>query len=315
MKMHHCIADGIATMHMFAGLSDEGEVPNYATEIRAAHDSNTDTHHRFKLSLNPSDWVNGMWNLAASATSSAALVLEGAVEVTSGLVRSSATSSLNGPVSSMRRISSAQVMLSDVMKICDAFGVTVNDVALAAITDSYRAALIRRGERPRRNSLRTLVPVSIRTNGAIDVIDNRVSLMLPFLPVDKEDPQEQLRVVHRRLSRAKSSGQREAGSAFLSAANMIPFPVTAWAVRALTRLPQRGVSALATNVPGPRHRMRIMGQAVLRVVPIPPIALQLRTGIAILSYADELIFGSRVISTPRQTLTSLHGVSRRVWLG
>ena len=30
---------------------------------------------------------------------------------------------------------------------------------------------------------------------------------------------------------------------------------------------------------------------VVRVVPIPPIALQLRTGIAILSYADELVFG------------------------
>jgi len=29
----------------------------------------------------------------------------------------------------------------------------------------------------------------------------------------------------------------------------------------------------------------------LRVLPIPPIALQLRTGIAIVSYADELVFG------------------------
>jgi diacylglycerol O-acyltransferase len=34
-----------------------------------------------------------------------------------------------------------------------------------------------------------------------------------------------------------------------------------------------------------------MGREVVRVLPIPPIALQLRTGIAILSYADELIFG------------------------
>jgi diacylglycerol O-acyltransferase / wax synthase len=59
----------------------------------------------------------------------------------------------------------------------------------------------------------------------------------------------------------------------------------------LTRLPQRGVVALATNVPGPRHRMRIMGREVLRVLPVPPIALQLRTGIAIVSYADELVFG------------------------
>ena len=71
----------------------------------------------------------------------------------------------------MRRFSSASVRLADVGKVCDAFGVTINDVALAAITDSYRAALVRRGEQPRRNSLRTLVPVSIRSNDAANVAD------------------------------------------------------------------------------------------------------------------------------------------------
>ncbi|MCV4608021.1 WSD1 family O-acyltransferase, partial [Escherichia coli] len=38
-------------------------------------------------------------------------------------------------------------------------------------------------------------------------------------------------------------------------------------------------------------RMTILGREVLHVLPIPPIALQLRTGVAILSYADELVFG------------------------
>jgi diacylglycerol O-acyltransferase len=175
--------------------------------------------------------------------------------------------------------------------VAETSGVTVNDVALAAITDSFRAALVRRGEQPRRNSLRTLVPVSIRSNDAQDATDNRVSVMLPFLPVDKEDPAEQLQAVHRRLTRAKSSGQRQAGGIFVAAVNVIPFPLTAWAVRALTRLPQRGVVTLATNVPGPRQRLRIVGREVVRVLPIPPIALQLRTGIAIVSYADELVFG------------------------
>lgn len=291
MKIHHCIADGIATMHIFSGLGDEGEGANYATEIRAARSVQDKPAKMPKISLNPVDWVGGMWNLTTTASSAARLAFEGALEVANGLLRPSATSSLNGPVSTMRRFSSARVSLHDVTKIREAFGVTINDVALTAITDSFRAALVRRGEQPRRNSLRTLVPVSIRANDAAGVTDNRVSLMLPFLPVDKEDPEEQLRAVHRRLSRAKASGQREAGSVFLAAASVVPFPLTAWAVRALTSLPQRGVVTVATNVPGPRQRMRIMGREVLRVVPIPPIALQLRTGIAILSYADELVFG------------------------
>ena len=34
-----------------------------------------------------------------------------------------------------------------------------------------------------------------------------------------------------------------------------------------------------------------MGREVVRMFPIPPIALQLRTGIAIVSYADDLVFG------------------------
>jgi diacylglycerol O-acyltransferase / wax synthase len=175
--------------------------------------------------------------------------------------------------------------------VCRSFDVTINDVALAAITDSFRAAMIRRGERPRPNSIRTLVPVSVRSNDAADKTDNRVSLMLPYLPVDKASPVAQLREVHRRLAKAKTSGQRQAGSAFVSAADVVPFPVAAWAVRGLMRLPQRSVVTVTTNVPGPRQRMRVMGREVLRLLPIPPIALQLRTAVAILSYADQLGFG------------------------
>jgi diacylglycerol O-acyltransferase len=294
MKIHHCIADGIATMHMVAGLSDGGEGDTFATEIRAANEPTGKPFRLPPVSLNPLDWANGMWRLAAGATNAAALAVEGAIEIAGGLLRPAPPSSLAGPVTAMRRYSAAHVSLADVTAISQKFGVTLNDVALAAITDSYRAALVRRGEQPRRNSLRTLVPVSIRSDEAVDVTDNRVSVMLPFLPVEKDDPAEQLQAVHRRLARTKASGQRQAGGIFVAAVNLIPFPLTAWAVRALTHLPQRGVVTLATNVPGPRQRMRIMGREVLRVLPIPPIALQLRTGFAIVSYADELVFGITV---------------------
>jgi diacylglycerol O-acyltransferase len=290
MKIHHCIADGITTMHLLSGLSDSGDGDTFATDIRAANQQSKKGSRIPTLSRNPLNWASGIWRLAAGATSAAVTAVEGAAEVTGALLRPAATSSLNGPVTSMRRYAAATVRLRDVQEIRDSSEVTINDVALTAITDSYRAALIRRGERPRRNSLRTLVPVSVRSNDVVN-LDNRVSLMLPCLPVDREDPAEQLEVVHRRLTRAKASGQREAGSMVLAATNLLPFPVMAWAVRALTRLPQRGVVTLATNVPGPRHRMHVMGREVVRMLPIPPIAIRLRTGVAIVSYADELIFG------------------------
>lgn len=292
LKIHHCMADGIATMHMFAGLSDGGEGDTFATKIRAANEPPDKPPFRLpSVSLNPLDWASGAWHLATTATSAAALAVQGAVEITDGLLNPAAETSLNGPVTTMRRYSAARVSLADVTQICHEFGVTLNDVALAAITHSFRAALVRRGEEPRRNSLRTLVPVSIRSNDALNVADNRVSLMLPCLPVEEEDPVEQLQVVHRRLTKSKGSGQRQAGGMIVAAMNLVPFPLTAWMIRALTRLPQRGVVTVATNVPGPRQRMRVTGREVIHMLPIPPIALQLRTGVAIVSYADELAFG------------------------
>ncbi|MGZ5390560.1 MAG: WS/DGAT/MGAT family O-acyltransferase [Mycobacterium sp.] len=291
LKIHHSIADGIAAMHMLAGLSDTGDGETFATEIRAARAAPTKPTGMPNITLNPLKWATGMWQLAAGVTSTAATTIEGAIAVASGILRPAAESSLVGPVTTMRRFCAARVSLQDVMKVKQTFDVTLNDVALAAITASFRAALVRRGKEPRRNSLRTLVPVSVRSNDAVGVADNRVSVMLPFLPVDRDDPLDRLRTVSRRLTRAKSSGQREAGSVFLAAVNLMPFSLTSRAVRVLTRMPQRGVVTLATNVPGPRQRMQIMGREVLRVFPISPIALQLRTGIAIVSYADELVFG------------------------
>ncbi|HEU4362926.1 MAG TPA: WS/DGAT domain-containing protein, partial [Mycobacterium sp.] len=198
---------------------------------------------------------------------------------------------LNGKMTAMRRFSAARVSLDDVRQVCDAFDVTVNDVALAALTEGYRDMLVRRGERPLPESLRALVPVSIRTTDALDKTDNRVSVMLPYLPVEEENPLLRLRMVHSRLTRTKSTGQRQAGSAFVSAANHLPFALTAWAVRLLTRLPQHGVTTLTTNVPGPSEALHVMGRKVIGVLPVPPIALQLRSGVAMLSYADHLYFG------------------------
>src|SRR5262249_54314704 len=54
---------------------------------------------------------------------------------------------------------------------------------------------------------------------------------------------------------------------------------------------QRGVVTVATNVPGPRRPLKVLGRKVIGVFPVPPIAMQLRTGVAMLSYADDLFFG------------------------
>lgn len=308
MKLHHCIADGIATMHMLAGLSDSSNGDTYATEIRAATDPVRRGFWMPALSADPRQWAASIWHASTAVAGSARRALGGTVEIVGGLMRPAPTS-LVGPVTASRRYSAAEVSLDEVALVCRTFDVTINDVALAAITDAFRGVLIGRGEKPKRNSLRTLVPVSVRSTDDIGKADNRVSLMLPYLPVEKSDPEDQLRTVHSRLTRAKGSGQRQAGQFLISAANIIPFPLTAWAVRAATRLPQRGVVTVATNVPGPRTKMHIMGRKVVRMFPIPPIALGLRTGIAIVSYDDKLVFG---ITGDYDTAPDINDIARGI---
>lgn len=290
MKVHHCIADGIATMHLLAGLSDGGEGETYADAIRAAHQGARRGLPLPTPTLNPMRWMRAGWNTASVLAATTAVTVEGLVTIVGSLVRDS-KSSLNGPVTTLRRYSAVQVPLAQVASVCQAFDVTLNDVALAAITDSFRATLTRRGEQPRHDSLRTLVPVSVRSPDAGDRLDNRVSVMLPYLPVDEPDRVEQLRIVHRRLDRAKAGGQRQAGTAAVSAVKLVPFALASRVIRVLTSLSQRGVVTLATNVPGPQHRLQMMGHDVVRMLPVPPMALRLRTAVAILSYGDDLVFG------------------------
>ncbi len=291
MKVHHCIADGIATAHMFAGLSDDGIPRSFADHIRAAARPETPALRRTMPSLNPVAWMSDLWSTSAALATNITQGIRGAAELAAGLMHPCAGSSLNGPITSLRRYSAARVSLADIRQVCQTFDVTINDVALAALTESYRALLTRRGEQPLPDSLRTLVPVSMRSAAASGKTDNRVSVMLPYLPVEEKNPVQRLRVVHSRLSKTKATGQRQAGNAFVSMANAIPFALTAPVIRLLTRLPQRAVATLATNVPGPAEPLKIMGRTAIAVMPIPPIVMRLRTGVAILSYADDLFLG------------------------
>ncbi|ASL15171.1 WS/DGAT/MGAT family O-acyltransferase [Mycobacterium intracellulare] len=290
-KIHHCIADGIAATQLMAKFGDDDTSDSFVTKIYAAQQAARQAPGLHEPSLNPFHWVGEVGRSVIGAATAAEHVAVGAVELAASLLRPAPESSLNGPVTTMRRYSAARVRLADMQKISEEFGVTLNDVALAAITGGYRAILLERGERPGPSSLRTLIPVSVRPVEKFSVADNRVSAMLPLLPVDEEDPVQQLRLVHERLTHAKASGQSEGGSAVVSAVKRVPFALSAWTVRLLMRLPQRAVVALATNVPGPRGQQTLMGRRVLEVLPIPPIALQLRTGIAMLTYADQFVFG------------------------
>src|SRR5215213_4339817 len=148
MKIHHCIADGVAATHMLARLCDDGGGATFASEIRAAHPPARTGLRLPAITLNPIDWIAGTLRTSLGVTTAAAHALQGAAELAGGLLRPGAATSLTGPVTNMRRYATVEVSREDVARICDRFDVTINDVALAAITDSFRTMLIRRGEEP-----------------------------------------------------------------------------------------------------------------------------------------------------------------------
>lgn len=315
MKIHHCIADGIATSQMLAKLADDADdSETFAGNIRAAKETDRVGEGLHWPSANPLRWAGDLWHVTTAVAGAVEHAVVGAAELTAGVLAGAPESSLNGPISGMRRFTAARVELAELAEVRLAFDVTLNDVALAAITGSYRSMLLDRGEIPGSDALRTLVPVSVRATDDLDVPDNRVSAMLPLLPVDEADPVKRLAMVHERLTKVKSSGQREGGTALFAAAANIPYPLSAWTIRVLTRIPQSSVTALATNVPGPRSRQHVMGREVLEILPIPPIALHLRTGIAMLSYADQFVFGITADFDSAPDIDALAaGIEDEVW--
>ncbi|MVU78322.1 wax ester/triacylglycerol synthase family O-acyltransferase [Nocardia sp. ET3-3] len=282
VKAHHSLVDGISGVSLFESLCDAHEVAQPPAGERA------DGAARPK---NWFDWAVTGLRLPIDVPRYALGMARSLAPVAAALVSAPTASSLNGPIGRQRRYVIARASLAEIREIGRGFDATVNDVVLAAVTSAYRAVLLGRGEDPTGNSVRILVPVSMRAADAKKAFDNRVSAVLSLLPLHLEDPVERLRTIHERMLRHKSSGAAQSEKSLLALAGRVPFAPVAWSLRLWTRLPQRGVTAVATNVPGPRGTLTMLGREVLELLPAIPIAMRLRTGIAILSYGDQLTFG------------------------
>ena len=207
-----------------------------------------------------------------------------------GLVRRTPPSSLNGPIGPHRRWSWARSQLSDVKTIRSALGGTVNDVVLACITNGFRRLLLSRQESVDR-VVRTMVPVSVRSPGERGTYNNRVSAMFAELPVGIEDPRERLESIRAQMEGLKESRQAVAGEVLTSLSGFAPPLMLALGERVATRVPQRNVNTVTTNVPGPQYPLYAAGRRLLEAFPYVPLGGRIRVGVAIFSYDGALNFG------------------------
>jgi WS/DGAT/MGAT family acyltransferase len=297
-KVHHCLADGLSANQLYRLFFDESPEPPPQIEDNWAAEPE------------PSTWsltADALGDLVRSPVDQVGLLVRGlrtplvltrhVVDAARGLatlasvLRPVSPSTLTGPIGQQRRYGVTRASLPDIVEAGKAFGVTVNDIVLAAISGALRTLLLERGEEPTPNAVRSLVPVSVRSRDQQHVIDNQISIMLPLLPVDLSDPLARLTAVHERLAELKVSKEAEAGAAVTELARHEPFPPISWGIRLAARLPQRNIVTVTTNVPGPKRPLYLLGHRMLEILPYVPIAIRLRTGIAILTYCDQVVFG------------------------
>ena len=296
-KVHHCMVDGVSGTDLLTVVLDSERDPEKPSAEDWDPEPAPSAVHLLadalvERSVSPYEAFR-----AARATLRAPRQFAGLVQDTTrslvgmrGLVRRTPPSSLNGPIGPHRRWSLARSQLSDVKAIRAALGGTVNDVVLACITNGFRKLLLSRGESVDR-VVRTMVPVSVRSPGERGTYNNRVSAMFAELPVGIEDPRERLASIRAQMEGLKESRQAVAGEVLTSLSGFAPPLLLALGERVATRVPQRNVNTVTTNVPGPQYPLYAAGRRLLEAFPYVPLGGRIRVGVAIFSYDGALNFG------------------------
>ncbi len=200
--------------------------------------------------------------------------------------------------------------LSAFREIRRAFGGTINDVALAAISEGAARYLASHGEPVDGKKLRIMCPVNIRTEDEGGALGNRVSAIFPMLPAYPQDIQDRYRGVVVETSRIKQDHEAQAmaliqevtpsvpavamapllavGTPFdptrLGASFPAPIPPTV-----LPRPPNFGVNFVITNVPGVQVPQYIAGHEVIEQRAIMMIGGNMGLGVVVTSYNQKMI--------------------------
>jgi diacylglycerol O-acyltransferase / wax synthase len=302
-KTHHALVDGVAGTDLLAAIMDTSPHPSPAV---LDHWSPIPARSRPRLAVSAlADLARSPYEqlLALRATTRVprqALHQVGEVArgLTSmaGLVKPTPPSSLNGPLGPHRRYEWTSTSVDDIKMVRKSLGGTFNDVVLAVISHGFRTLLLSRGESVDR-VVRALVPVSVRARSSTGMavgdgtMENKVSAMFAELPVGIEDPAARLRAISLQMEGLKESKEAVAGEALTSLSGFAPPMLLALGMRLATRVAQRNVNTVTTNVPGPQLPLYVAGRKMVRAYPYVPLAGQVRIGVAIFSYDGQVNFG------------------------
>lgn len=302
-KVHHCVVDGVAGTDVMAALFDttpeRGEAP-LDDRVVVAPPTRLDllrdaAWHSLADPLAGALAAGRALRRPVSAARSAARFTRGLADLLTAAVPTEAHG-LNSGIGTHRLYAMARTSAEDVRAVRAVTGATFNDVALAATTAGFRSLLLHRGEvLTEGDTIRTMVPVSLRTEADHGQFDNRVSTMFVELPVGIADPAGQLRDIQSETRFHKDTGEAQTAAAMITGLGYLPpvlvEPATRVVARAFNRHVQHSFATVTTNVPGPPIPLYVLGRRLVELFPYVLVGEGLTVGIAMFSYEGALTFG------------------------
>ncbi len=287
-RIHHCIADGSALGAAIMSLSDEAvAMGKAAAEKRAAASSKPPR---------PTDWKavglavllalpRLLLFLAAALAVGVkyAMMLCGREPVTAFKVRRGTP--LTGEKSLAWTSSISMPDVKRVGKLCG--GATVNDVALAAVAQGLRRCGVRLGADLAGVEVRAAVPVSVRpANEVVTQLGNQFGFITVQLPLHELRPLAALKAIKRRMDVIKRTPEQHFAFLLARAAGALP---RRWIQHAFESSSMH-TTLCVSNVRGPDAPLHIDGRKVVEVAGFLPPPPGIALGIAVFSYAGNVMF-------------------------
>ena len=331
VRMHHCIADGIALAQVMLSLTD----PRAAGTVRGTGKADAaGTAGAATIAGPPAEPGSHQADAGTHGTIGAVRGLAGTVvresartlthprrvlELAGGAVADAqalskllltpadADSVLAHGQGATRCVAWSRPMSLDRIKaIAHAHGATVNDVLLAAVSGALRRYLTAHGEEP--HELRALVPVNLRPigPGAAAELGNRFGLVYLTLPVDRAGARERLYELKQRMDAIKHSPEGPVSYVLLETAGLAPAGIERYIIDFFTAK----ASAVITNVPGPRETVYMAGSPLRTVLVWAPTAGSVGMSVSVFSYDGRVTVGllthTAQVPNPQAIVGRLH---------
>jgi diacylglycerol O-acyltransferase len=271
VRIHHCVADGLALVHVLLSLADPRADPRGAPiETRRA----------------PASTLRGALSTVAGVLPEGARHLAALGHLL--ILPSDPPTCLRGRLGVPKRLVwSRAFRLEDFKRIGRATDSTVNDVLMAALTGALRRYLLEHGAVARRLEVRGAVPVNLRPARDAHLLGNRFGLVFLQLPLGMASPRARLAEIQRRMRLLKQSSGAAAIFELLWLMALVPRQL----FDAILDLFATKATLVVTNVIGPREEISILGSRLRQAMFWVPCAGHLGLGISLLSYAGQVWVG------------------------